>query len=175
MVIAKNKINNGSNQRHVCSFDPAALPPSFHHHHLHRHPAVEMADVTDKKVDVEHLSSNEDKSHHKHHKDVSGVANLDSARSRGLQPPDIIARLSPEDRVFLEKKLRKKIDLRLLPMVILMYIMNYIDRLVNSFIFTIAYTTRRWRCSFILYIFSSFWTLTDMKEQHRSCETGWFA
>ncbi|EMR72039.1 putative pantothenate transporter liz1 protein [Eutypa lata UCREL1] len=87
-----------------------------------------MADVTDKKVDVEHLSSNEDKSHHQHHKDVSGVANLDSARSRGLQPPDIIARLSPEDRVFLEKKLRKKIDLRLLPMVILMYIMNYIDR-----------------------------------------------
>lgn len=115
-----------------------------------------MADVTDKKVDVEHLSSNEDKSHHQHHKDVSGVANLDSARSRGLQPPDIIARLSPEDRVFLEKKLRKKIDLRLLPMVILMYIMNYIDRLVNSFIFTIAYTTRRWRCSFILYFFLLF-------------------
>lgn len=134
-----------------------------------------MADVTDKKVDVEHLSSNEDKSHHQHHKDVSGVANLDSARSRGLQPPDIIARLSPEDRVFLEKKLRKKIDLRLLPMVILMYIMNYIDRLVNSFISLLPKYTTRWRCYFILSFSFCFWALTDMKEQHRSCETGWFA
>ncbi|ESZ98468.1 MFS transporter [Sclerotinia borealis F-4128] len=47
---------------------------------------------------------------------------------RVLQPPEWIAALSPEERVDLESKLKRKIDLRLLPMVILMYIMNYLDR-----------------------------------------------
>ncbi|KAI2625013.1 MFS general substrate transporter [Hypoxylon sp. NC1633] len=47
---------------------------------------------------------------------------------RGLRAPEIIARLTPEQRLELETRLRKKIDLRLLPMIILMYIMNYIDR-----------------------------------------------
>ncbi|KAI1104507.1 MFS general substrate transporter [Jackrogersella minutella] len=47
---------------------------------------------------------------------------------RGLRAPEIIARLTPEQRVELEVRLRKKIDLRLLPMLILMYILNYIDR-----------------------------------------------
>ncbi len=86
-----------------------------------------MADTTDKRVDVEHTSSNEDKAKHSH---VSGAANLDGARSRGLRPPELVARLSPEERVVLEAKLRRKIDLRLLPMIILMYILNYIDRSV---------------------------------------------
>lgn len=42
--------------------------------------------------------------------------------------PAILAELSPEDRAILSLKLRKKIDLRLLPMMLLMYIMNYLDR-----------------------------------------------
>ncbi|KAI1765161.1 MFS general substrate transporter [Hypoxylon sp. FL1150] len=46
----------------------------------------------------------------------------------GLRAPEIIARLTPEQRLELETRLRKKIDLRLLPMIILMYILNYIDR-----------------------------------------------
>ncbi|RYP66371.1 hypothetical protein DL770_008812 [Monosporascus sp. CRB-9-2] len=90
-----------------------------------------MADVSDKKLDIEHTSSNEDraqnlKSGQADH--VSGVAKLDDARSRGLQPPAFIANLSPEERVSFERRLVKKIDLRLMPMVILMYILNYIDR-----------------------------------------------
>ena len=93
-----------------------------------------MADTKNSKVDLEHASSNEggndvDKVTDDKLAD-SGVANLDIARRRGLQPPEIIARLSPDERLALEAKLRRKIDLRLLPMVILMYIMNYIDRCV---------------------------------------------
>ncbi|KAF5873137.1 putative pantothenate transporter liz1 protein [Botrytis fragariae] len=47
---------------------------------------------------------------------------------RVLEPPEWIAALSPEERLSIEAKLKRKIDLRLLPMVILMYIMNYLDR-----------------------------------------------
>ncbi|RYO78064.1 hypothetical protein DL766_001740 [Monosporascus sp. MC13-8B] len=59
-----------------------------------------MADTPDNKLDIEHTSSNEDraqnlKSGRADH--VSGVAKLDDARSRGLQPPTFIANLSPEE------------------------------------------------------------------------------
>lgn len=47
---------------------------------------------------------------------------------RGFQPPEIIRQMTPEEREHLEKKLIRKIDLRILPMIILMYILNYIDR-----------------------------------------------
>ncbi|TGJ87002.1 hypothetical protein E0Z10_g1753 [Xylaria hypoxylon] len=60
--------------------------------------------------------------------DAGGVANLQQAVARGLQPPEIILRLTPEERVALEKRLVRKIDWRLLPMIIIMYILNYIDR-----------------------------------------------
>ncbi|KAI0421310.1 major facilitator superfamily domain-containing protein [Xylaria grammica] len=56
------------------------------------------------------------------------VANLQQAVARGLQPPEIIMRLTPEERIDLEKRLVRKIDWRLLPMIIIMYILNYIDR-----------------------------------------------
>ncbi|KAI1389616.1 major facilitator superfamily domain-containing protein [Hypoxylon trugodes] len=56
------------------------------------------------------------------------VADLAQANMRGLRAPEIIARLSLEQRLELEKRLRRKIDLRLLPVLILMYILNYIDR-----------------------------------------------
>jgi hypothetical protein len=45
-----------------------------------------------------------------------------------LQPPPLVAAMSQEYRAEAEAKLRKKIDTRLLPMIILMYIMNYLDR-----------------------------------------------
>ncbi|KAL3424029.1 pantothenate transporter liz1 [Phlyctema vagabunda] len=48
--------------------------------------------------------------------------------ARKLEPPELVRNLSPEDRVELEAKLKRKIDLRLLPMIVLMYIMNYLDR-----------------------------------------------
>jgi len=42
--------------------------------------------------------------------------------------PDSIASLSPEERRVAEKKLVRRIDFRLLPMLVMMYIMNYLDR-----------------------------------------------
>lgn len=46
----------------------------------------------------------------------------------GLQMPEILQRMNSEQRAQLNQSVRKKIDMRLLPMVMLMYIMNYIDR-----------------------------------------------
>lgn len=48
--------------------------------------------------------------------------------TRERLPPISIRHLSPEERLRLEQKMRKKIDLRLMPMLILMYILNYLDR-----------------------------------------------
>jgi len=42
--------------------------------------------------------------------------------------PDSIASLSPEERRIAEKKLVRRIDFRLLPMLVMMYVMNYLDR-----------------------------------------------
>ncbi|PNY25406.1 Pantothenate transporter liz1 [Tolypocladium capitatum] len=51
-----------------------------------------------------------------------------TSASRVFQPPEIVRKLSPEQRDELERKLIRKIDSRLLPMIMLMYILNYIDR-----------------------------------------------
>lgn len=45
-----------------------------------------------------------------------------------LEVPPLVAAMSQAHRLEAEAKLRKKIDLRLLPMIILMYILNYLDR-----------------------------------------------
>ena len=54
-----------------------------------------------------------------------GIAQTSRAQR---EAPEFIRSLSVEERAALEKKLVRKIDLRLLPMVIVMYIMNYLDR-----------------------------------------------
>lgn len=48
--------------------------------------------------------------------------------NRTLEAPPLVRDLSPADRERLEKTLVRKIDFRLLPAVIIMYIMNYLDR-----------------------------------------------
>ena len=45
-----------------------------------------------------------------------------------MVPPELVAAMSPERRVEAENQLRRKIDYRLMPMVVIMYIMNYLDR-----------------------------------------------
>ncbi|KAI1373445.1 major facilitator superfamily domain-containing protein [Hypoxylon crocopeplum] len=45
-----------------------------------------------------------------------------------VQKPPLIRDLSDEEYSILEKKLIRKMDMRLMPMVILIYIMNYLDR-----------------------------------------------
>lgn len=44
------------------------------------------------------------------------------------EPPPYVRSLSPEERQQAEKALVRKIDVRLIPPIILMYILNYIDR-----------------------------------------------
>jgi hypothetical protein len=91
-----------------------------------------MSNDLDSKADIERASYTEDVSpSRKEADDVSTAqttSNVRRARSRGLVPPAIIANLTQEQRTELEARLRRKIDFRLLPMIILMYIMNYLDR-----------------------------------------------
>lgn len=62
--------------------------------------------------------------------DEAGLAEKPSSpeRSSRLQPPASLANISPEELDMLERKLKRKIDLRLMPAIIIMYILNYIDR-----------------------------------------------
>jgi len=47
---------------------------------------------------------------------------------RSVEAPAFIRGLTPEERKRREKTLLRKIDLRLLPTIVLMYILNYLDR-----------------------------------------------
>ena len=53
---------------------------------------------------------------------------IGASRMHGIELPDSLASISPEELAHLEAKLVRKIDIRLLPMLIIMYIMNYLDR-----------------------------------------------
>ncbi|KAJ5682962.1 hypothetical protein N7462_006127 [Penicillium macrosclerotiorum] len=58
---------------------------------------------------------------------VEIVANADKPNPK-KEAPAYVAGLSPEEREKAEKALVRKIDIRLLPMIIIMYILNYLDR-----------------------------------------------
>ncbi|KAL2023161.1 hypothetical protein VTK56DRAFT_3767 [Thermocarpiscus australiensis] len=58
----------------------------------------------------------------------ASVAKIEDSVSQRLQPPEFIRNLTPEERERLETQLKRKIDTRLLPAIIIMYILNYIDR-----------------------------------------------
>lgn len=50
-----------------------------------------------------------------------------------VKDPVQVAALTPEELV-LEKKLRRRIDLLIMPLIIVVYLMNYIDRYVQAII-----------------------------------------
>lgn len=58
---------------------------------------------------------------------VETVANADKPNPQ-KEAPAYVAGLSPEERENAERALVRKIDIRLLPMLIIMYILNYLDR-----------------------------------------------
>lgn len=66
----------------------------------------------------------------------NGTENIEVAEdvANGNRPnprkeaPVYVAALSPDERARAERALVRKIDIRLLPMIIIMYIMNYLDR-----------------------------------------------
>jgi hypothetical protein len=45
-----------------------------------------------------------------------------------MEPPELVKNMSYEERLHAEKLLVRKIDTRLLPAAVIMYIMNYLDR-----------------------------------------------
>ena len=49
-------------------------------------------------------------------------------QTRTMEAPPLVAALTPEERIVKERAMVRKVDLRLLPPVIIMYIMNYLDR-----------------------------------------------
>lgn len=53
---------------------------------------------------------------------------LKTTTTRRTELPSSLRNLTREERLAAEKKLVRKIDFRLLPMLVLMYIMNYLDR-----------------------------------------------
>jgi len=57
----------------------------------------------------------------------SSIANH-AVPNRRLEAPPLVRIMSDKERAQREAALVRKIDLRLLPMIILMYIMNYLDR-----------------------------------------------
>lgn len=60
------------------------------------------------------------------------ISHLSAANSavpvRTREAPPLVKNLSPEERHRLERALVRRIDGRLLPMIVLMYILNYLDR-----------------------------------------------
>jgi hypothetical protein len=69
--------------------------------------------------------------------DAPASSGPDVKAEAGMQPrrlvaPEIIRAMTPEKRAALEKALKRKIDLRLMPTIIVMYILNYIDRYAQS-------------------------------------------
>ena len=45
-----------------------------------------------------------------------------------LEPPESVRRLTTDERAKLERRLVQKMDLRILPMIVIMYVLNYLDR-----------------------------------------------
>ena len=57
-----------------------------------------------------------------------GLGHVSTKSRRLREAPPLVKDLTPEDRQRLELALVRKIDIRLLPMIVLMYILNYLDR-----------------------------------------------
>lgn len=72
---------------------------------------------------VEHVNIDQDM-------EKSPVDSISNGRSTQVlsQAPELVRDMTPERRIEAENALRRKIDLRLMPMVVIMYIMNYLDR-----------------------------------------------
>lgn len=85
----------------------------------------DTAEKGDQTAELENVSSKADELGQAEKASAKGESPEGSSR---LQPPEWLANMSPEERLELEKRLKRKIDLRLMPAIIVMYILNYIDR-----------------------------------------------
>lgn len=83
---------------------------------------------SEKGLSVPEIDSGSDKARVQEIDTVGGPEVIAVPESRRFEAPEFIRNWTPEERQHAEKKLKAKIDLRLMPMIILMYIMNYLDR-----------------------------------------------
>jgi len=60
------------------------------------------------------------------------AAHVETLPTPRLEPPELVKAMSPEQRVLAEKKLKRKLDIRLLPMLILMYVFVFPFRFDGS-------------------------------------------
>ena len=72
--------------------------------------------------------SNDDERKLAQHVSNASLGGVPSTTRTKREPPELVKNLSTEERQHLETALVRKIDFRLLPMIIIMYIMNYLDR-----------------------------------------------
>lgn len=63
-----------------------------------------------------------------HGKGSSTLPDVAAAPTRVFEAPESVRNMTPEQRLETENRLRRKIDIRLMPMIVIMYIMNYLDR-----------------------------------------------
>lgn len=56
------------------------------------------------------------------------VSNKEGHVSYMISPPDSLCQLSPDELKMAERRLVRKIDLRLMATLVVIYIMNYLDR-----------------------------------------------
>lgn len=86
------------------------------------HTDVEKRGVVEKRAGKDESGSADEKVTSERAEDAASV------RREGPEPPECVKRWTPEERAEKEKALKRKIDIRLLPAIIIMYILNYIDR-----------------------------------------------
>jgi len=92
----------------------------------------------DKKVDVE-LASLGPAAGDDRHLDAGTKEAGSTEVVNSIEEPEILRGMTASEKLELEKRMRRKIDLRLLPMIVVLYILNYIDRCVPSlFIFALC-------------------------------------
>lgn len=99
-------------------------------------PAGSYVDTTDNEIGVAGTADDGQKGVTRHLDDAEGLANNNRPNPR-KEAPASVASLSPEERAAAERALVRKIDLRLLPMMVIMYIMNYLDREFSFVIFSL--------------------------------------
>lgn len=73
-------------------------------------------------------SQSDTKSETKQFLEHTMIDDVEPSMSRSMQAPELICCLTVEERAVLERKLLRQVDLRLLPLCVLMYILNYLDR-----------------------------------------------
>lgn len=80
---------------------------------------VDIESGSDDKVRVQHVD---------HGGKDGGVSAIATSSRPAFEPPEYVRNLTPDQRIEVEAKLKRKLDIRLMPMIVLMYIMNYLDR-----------------------------------------------